>query len=157
MPAEYFLSCLSFELPRWITHEIIYAECCWNNSIFRLLICKLVLPCGMIVSKDPSALIRAGIALLILCLLEQQEEFPELLNECVTCFNPILTHFTGYCKTTGFLTIKSDDKFRFHDIRITLIESENTKSLSKITSHKPPKITKLHGRRVKIELHYLSV
>lgn len=83
----------------------------------------------MIVSKDPSALIRAGIALLILCLLEQQEEFPELLNECVTCFNdyPILTHFTGYCKTTGSLTIKSDDKFRFHDIRITLIESENTK------------------------------
>lgn len=51
-----------------------YAEHWWNNSIFRLLICKLVLLCGMIVSADPSALIRAGIALPTLCLLEHDEE-----------------------------------------------------------------------------------
>lgn len=51
-------------------HEVMYAEGCWNNSIFSLLIFKLVLPCGMIVSTDPSALISAGLALLILCLLE---------------------------------------------------------------------------------------
>lgn len=91
-------------------------------TVFLDFICKCVLQCGTIVSADPSALIRAAITPLLLCLLEREEEKFVVIYQIMKrsyCFFQWLSQafLSVECKTTGFLLMKSNKEFRFRSVR----------------------------------------